>query len=44
MALSRPQDHDLPFSTWSLSKLAAFPWRGVVEDISHDGLRSLLRK
>jgi transposase len=23
-ALSRPQDHDLPFSTWSLSKLADF--------------------
>jgi transposase len=24
IALSRPQDHDLPFSTWSLSKLAEF--------------------
>jgi transposase len=23
-ALSRPQDHDLPFSTWSLAKLAEF--------------------
>ncbi|MGB5756724.1 MAG: hypothetical protein WBM50_07405 [Acidimicrobiales bacterium] len=22
IALARPQDHDLPFSTWSLSKLA----------------------
>src|SRR4051812_5160272 len=24
IALSRPTDHDLPFSTWSLSKLADF--------------------
>ena len=24
LALSRPQDHDLPFSTWSLHKLADF--------------------
>lgn len=24
VALSRPQDHHLPFSTWSLSKLAEF--------------------
>ncbi len=24
IALARPQDHDLPFSTWSLSKLADF--------------------
>jgi hypothetical protein len=24
IALSRPQDHGLPFSTWSLSKLAEF--------------------
>ena len=24
IALSRPEDHDLPFSTWSLSKLADF--------------------
>jgi transposase len=24
IALSRPQDHDLPFSTWSLHKLADF--------------------
>jgi transposase len=24
LALSRPQDHDLPFSTWSLAKLAEF--------------------
>jgi hypothetical protein len=24
VALSRPQDHNLPFSTWSLAKLADF--------------------
>src|ERR1044071_8411250 len=39
---SRPQDHDLPFSTWSLAKLAAFlVAEGVVDDISHEGLRAL---
>ena len=27
IALSRPADHDLPFSVWSLSKLADFPGR-----------------
>ena len=43
IALSRPVDHDLPFSTWSLSKLAEFlVAEGVVEDISHEGLRALL--
>src|SRR5437763_12638160 len=45
IALSRPVDHDLPFSTWSLSKLAEFlVAEGVVDDISHEGLRVLLRK
>jgi transposase len=45
LALSRPQDHDLPFSTWSLSKLADFlVAEGVVDDISHEGLRVLLRE
>ena len=45
IALSRPQDHDLPFSTWSLSKLADFlVAEGVVDDISHEGLRALLRE
>lgn len=45
IALSRPQDHDLPFSTWSLAKLADFLVdEGVVDDISHEGLRSLLRE
>jgi hypothetical protein len=43
LALSRPQDHDLPFSTWSLAKLADFlVAEGVVDDISHEGLRTLL--
>lgn len=45
VALSRPVDHDLPFSTWSLSKLAEFlVAEGVVDDISHEGLRALLRE
>jgi transposase len=44
LALSRPADHDLPFSVWSLSKLADFlVAEGVVDDISHEGLRLLLR-
>ena len=45
IALSRPTDHDLPFSTWSLAKLADFlVAEGVVDDISHEGLRVLLRE
>jgi hypothetical protein len=45
VALSRPVDHDLPFSTWSLAKLAEFlVAEGVVDDISHEGLRLLLRQ
>ena len=45
IALSRPTDHELPFSTWSLAKLADFlVAEGVVEDISHEGLRALLRE
>src|ERR671911_503282 len=45
IALARPQDHDLPFSTWSLAKLADFlVAEGVVDDISHEGLRALLRE
>ena len=44
-ALGRPADHRLPFSTWSLSKLADFlVAEGVVDDISHEGLRTLLRE
>lgn len=43
VALSRPPAHRLPFSTWSLSKLAEFlVAKGVVEDIFHEGLRTLL--
>ena len=42
---SHPGDHGLPFSTWSLSKLADFlVAEGVVDDISHEGLRVLLRE
>jgi hypothetical protein len=45
IAKSRPADHDLPFSTWSLPKLAEFlVAEGVVDDISHEGLRVLLRE
>jgi len=43
IALSKPVEHDLPFSTWSLTKLAEFLFaEGVVDDISHEGLRMLL--
>jgi len=45
IAKSRPAEHDLPFSTWSLAKLADFlVAEGVVDDISHEGLRQLLRQ
>jgi transposase len=45
VAKSRPAEHDLPFSTWSLAKLADFlVAEGVVDDISHEGLRVLLRQ
>jgi transposase len=45
LALSRPTDHGLPFSTWSLAKLAEFlVAEGVVDDISHEGLRELLKR
>lgn len=40
-AKSRPAEHGLPFSTWSLAKLADFLVAEVViDDISHEGLRS----
>lgn len=43
IALSDPQDLDLPFATWSLAKLADYlVAEGVVTDISHEGLRQLL--
>jgi transposase len=42
IAKSKPVEHGLPFSTWSLSKLAEFlVAEGVVDDISHEGLRVL---
>jgi transposase len=45
IAKSKPADLDLPFSAWSLSKLAEFlVAAGVVDDISHEGLRTLLRE
>jgi transposase len=45
IAKSRPGEHGLPFSTWSLAKLAEFlVAEGVVDDISLEGLRILLRE
>jgi transposase len=45
IAKSSPTEHDLPFSTWSLTKLAEFlVAEGVIDDISHEGLRVLLRE
>ena len=45
IAKSKPAEHGLPFSTWSLAKLAEFlVAEGVVDDISHEGLRVLLRE
>ncbi len=45
IAKSKPTEHDLPFSTWSLTKLADFlVAEGVVDDVSHSGLRILLRE
>jgi len=43
VALGRPTDHDLPFSAWSLPTLADYlVAEGVVDDLSHEGLRLLL--
>jgi transposase len=45
IAKAKPAEHDLPFSAWSLAKLAEFlVAEGVVDDISHEGLRVLLRE
>jgi transposase len=45
IALGRPTGYGEPFSTWSLTKLADHLVRkGVVEDISHEGLRALPRE
>jgi transposase len=44
IAKAKPIEYDLPFS-WSLAKLADFPVaEGVVDDISHEGLRIMLRE
>jgi transposase len=43
IAKSKPTEHGLPFSAWSLVKLADFlVAEGVVDDISHEGLRIFL--
>lgn len=45
IAKSKPTEHDLPFSTWNLTKLADFlVAEGVVDDISHECLRILLHE
>ncbi|MFE2276041.1 IS630 family transposase [Streptomyces sp. NPDC059454] len=45
IAMPKPTEHGLPFSTWSLAKPADFlVAEGVVDDISHEGLRILLRE
>ncbi len=45
IALSVPSDLGQPFATWSLAKLADYlVAEGVVDDISHEGLRQLLRE
>jgi transposase len=41
----RPRTFTQPFATWSLAKLADYLVdEGVVDDISHEGLRQLLRE
>ena len=45
IALGVPSDLGQPFATWSLAKLADYlVAEGVVTDISHEGLRQLLRE
>jgi transposase len=45
IALSVPSDLGQPFATWSLAKLADYlVAEGVVTDISHEGLRTLLHE
>ena len=45
IALTDPTNLDQPFATWSLAKLADYlVAEGVVTDISHEGLRVLLRE
>ena len=43
IAKAKPAEYDLPFSTWSLAKLADFLLaEEVVDDISHEGLRVIV--
>lgn len=45
IALAIPTDLGQPFATWSLAKLADYLVdEGVVDDISHEGLRQLLHE
>jgi transposase len=45
IAKSKPPEHDLPFSTWGLTKLTdCLVAEGVVDDIRHEGLRIALRE
>ncbi|GAA2455589.1 hypothetical protein GCM10010421_55990 [Streptomyces glaucus] len=45
IAKSKPPEHDLPFSAWSPTELAdSLVAEGVVDDISHEGLRISLRE
>jgi transposase len=45
IALAIPTDLGQPFASWSLAKLADYlVAEGVVDDISHEGLRQLLRE
>ena len=45
VGLSRPVDHNVPLSTWSLAKLADFlVAEGVVDDISHEARSSCSAK
>ena len=44
-AKSKPAEHDLPFSAWSLAKLADFlVAEGVVDHISHKEQASMIRR
>ncbi|WUL27631.1 hypothetical protein OHA88_41950 [Streptomyces sp. NBC_00353] len=45
IAKSKPAGHDLPFPIWILAKLGDFlVAEGVVDDMSHEALRALLRE
>ncbi|WP_344109710.1 IS630 family transposase [Nocardiopsis rhodophaea] len=44
IAKSKPAERGLPFATWSLAKPADFLVAEGVDDISHEGLRVLLRE